>query len=104
MGRCSFKAKAVAASVLDGLSFTLNRRGYAAAATQSGAVSGAHKGGATTQGTPVIKDDPRASSSWGPDPITGYYKPGDHVAKVDAAELRETAWNHKVKPQCETND
>ncbi|KAK2990123.1 hypothetical protein RJ640_014792 [Escallonia rubra] len=104
MGRCSFKAKVVAASVLDGLSFTLNRRGYAAAATQGGAASGAHKGGATTQETVVIKDEPRASSSWGPDPMTGYYKPGDHVAEVDAAELRETFSNHTRSSPSEPND
>lgn len=35
------------------------------------------------------------STAWGPDPVTGYYRPGDRAAAIDTAELRDVALNHK---------
>ncbi len=36
-----------------------------------------------------IKEDSGASSSWAPDPVTGYYKPIYHATVIDAVELRK---------------
>lgn len=40
-----------------------------------------------------------ASSAWAPDPVTGYYRPVNHGAEIDAAELRAMLLNHKVRTQ-----
>ncbi|KAJ0520457.1 putative Late embryogenesis abundant protein, LEA_3 subgroup [Helianthus annuus] len=34
-------------------------------------------------------EESKKSSSWVPDPITGYYKPEGQINPVDATELRE---------------
>ncbi|CAA6675484.1 unnamed protein product [Spirodela intermedia] len=33
-------------------------------------------------------------SSWGPDPVTGDYRPGSRAAEVDVAELRRRVLPH----------
>ncbi|XP_059639476.1 late embryogenesis abundant protein Lea5-D [Cornus florida] len=98
MARYLTNAKLLATSTIDGLSFNIIRRGYAA--TSQGAVVA--EGGSSrgmvgkVEGTAVIKE----KSAWVPDPITGYYKPTDRPAEIDAVELREMLLNHKVvKPQ-----
>ncbi|MBA0870307.1 hypothetical protein Goshw_010686 [Gossypium schwendimanii] len=39
------------------------------------------------------------SSAWAPDPVTGYYRPENCGAEIDAAELREMLLNHRVRSQ-----
>ena len=87
----------------------LYRRGY------SGAIQGIvtasfGRGGSTSRPGMVRKVEQRAvnvmkeesgsgvSSAWAPDPVTGYYRPENCAAEIDAAELREMLLNHKVKP------
>lgn len=41
--------------------------------------------------------DSAASSSWVPDPVTGFYRPANRAAETDPAELR--AMLLKPKPQ-----
>lgn len=79
----------------------MNRRGYAVTAGQEATSVGVDKRGSTShrvgkiEENPTIKQDTtKPSSSWGPDPVTGFYKPSDQVAEVDAADLREI---HKTK-------
>ncbi|MBA0696647.1 hypothetical protein Goari_003183 [Gossypium aridum] len=36
------------------------------------------------------------SSAWAPDPVTGYYRPENCGAEIDAAELREMLLNHRA--------
>ncbi|KAA8548925.1 hypothetical protein F0562_000609 [Nyssa sinensis] len=62
--------------------------------TTRGAVSGSRTDMVgKREETAVIKE-----KSWAPDPVTGYYKPKDRAAEIDAAELREMVLNPKVKP------
>lgn len=37
-----------------------------------------------------------SSSSWVPDPVTGFYKPANRVGEIDPAELREMLLNKKT--------
>ncbi|RDX85665.1 Late embryogenis abundant protein 41, partial [Mucuna pruriens] len=38
-----------------------------------------------------------ASSSWAPDPVTGYYRPINHSDEIDPVELRQMLLNRKVR-------
>lgn len=35
------------------------------------------------------------TTSWVPDPVTGYYRPEGHANEMDAAELRNMLLKHK---------
>ncbi|XP_042475896.1 late embryogenesis abundant protein Lea5-A-like [Macadamia integrifolia] len=95
MARSLSNAKFVSALV-DSISVSINRRGYAAAsqgvATSvvrgSGGRSGLVKGGDERVAMKETK-------SWAPDPVTGYYRPENCGAEIDVAELRETLLNNK---------
>ena len=68
------------------------RRGFATA-TQ-GSVYGSVRG----SGVAMMKkggEDPKKSTPWVPDPVTGYYKPEGQPEEVDAAELRELLFKQK---------
>lgn len=41
--------------------------------------------------------DQEAESAWGPDPVTGYYRPSNRAAEIDPAELRELLLKNKAK-------
>ncbi|KAJ4834087.1 Late embryogenesis abundant protein Lea5 [Turnera subulata] len=104
MARSLSNAKLLVASVADGLSLPVFRRGYAAA--PHGVVSGSFgRGGATSgmmgkvQETAMMKEDSGAISAWAPDPITGYYRPANTSAQIDPVELREMLLNHRVRAQ-----
>ncbi|GKV31474.1 hypothetical protein SLEP1_g40159 [Rubroshorea leprosula] len=43
----------------------------------------------------AIKPESGDSSAWAPDPVTGYYRPGNHTAEIDPVELREMLLNQK---------
>ncbi|XP_024981907.1 protein SENESCENCE-ASSOCIATED GENE 21, mitochondrial-like [Cynara cardunculus var. scolymus] len=65
-------------------SFILARRGFATATqgisgTKGSGVAMMKKGG----------EESKKSTSWVPDPVTGYYKPEGQIKQVDGAELRE---------------
>ena len=75
----------------------VDRRGYAAASHAS--VSARFGSGGSRsrmmgklEERAGIKEDSGASSSWAPDPVTGYYRP----MEIDAVELRKLLLNNKV--------
>ncbi|XVF62569.1 hypothetical protein PTKIN_Ptkin09bG0018900 [Pterospermum kingtungense] len=92
------------------LSLSMSRRGYSVA-PQGAATAKFGLGGSTSRPGMVGKVEQRganlmkeesgegvSSSAWGPDPVTGYYRPENRAAEIDAAELREMLLNHKVRP------
>ncbi|XP_022998021.1 protein SENESCENCE-ASSOCIATED GENE 21, mitochondrial-like [Cucurbita maxima] len=83
MARSFSAVKIASALVSDGLSNTLFRRGYAAVAPQSGAAA---KGVAARIGAKTAKSTEK--ESWVPDPVTGYYRPENCAAEIDAVDLR----------------
>ncbi|CAL1397248.1 unnamed protein product [Linum trigynum] len=102
-------SRSVAAAKLLPVSFSVLRRGYAAsAAAPLGAASAAlgrvpagnMVGKAVEERSPaaVVKEDSGAASAWGPDPVTGYYRPGNSAAEIDPVELREMLLNNRVRP------
>ncbi|XVE82163.1 hypothetical protein DITRI_Ditri15bG0124700 [Diplodiscus trichospermus] len=109
MVRSLSSLKLLAASVSDGLISRSISRGYSAAAQQGAVMASFGRGGSTpsTAGMVgeverrVVKQEPGAwvSSAWAPDPVTGYYRPENCAAEIDAAELREMLLNHKVRSQ-----
>ncbi|WCJ23476.1 Late embryogenesis abundant protein Lea5 [Euphorbia peplus] len=101
MARCSLSnAKLLAASLSDGFSVHLFRRSYAAEAHAP--LSGRSYGVVGSTSGMVRKMEERAvikegSSAWAPDPVTGYYRPANHAAEIDPAELREMLLNHRAR-------
>ncbi|KAI4319391.1 hypothetical protein MLD38_032991 [Melastoma candidum] len=98
MARSLANATLVSPAVLDSISFAIFRRGYAA----QGAVSaGAKAGRAMTnrraaEGKAVKSEEGTEKAAWGPDPKTGYYRPGNSAGDgIDVAELRAVLLGHK---------
>lgn len=78
----------------------MDRRGYAAAAPLATVSARGGSGAGIMEKNELraaMKEDSVASSAWGPDPITGYYRPGNRAVEIDPAELREMLLNHKVR-------
>ncbi|OMO98533.1 Late embryogenesis abundant protein, LEA-5 [Corchorus olitorius] len=102
MARSVSSLKFLAASVSDALSLTISRRGFSAAPQGAMAASfgkgGSRPGlvGKMDQRATVLKEESGVCSAWAPDPVTGYYRPENCAAEIDAAELREMLLNHKV--------
>ncbi|KAJ0093832.1 hypothetical protein Patl1_25036 [Pistacia atlantica] len=100
MARSLSHAKLVVASVADHVSLSISRRGYAAA--PHGVVSA--RGGSRSHMMEkmdvrtAIQEEAGASTAWAPDPVTGYYRPENSLAQIDAADLRAMLLNHKVRP------
>ncbi|KAI4345400.1 hypothetical protein L6164_012528 [Bauhinia variegata] len=101
MARSLSQANRLGVLVSDALSLTRLRRGYAAA---SDVLVSAGFGGSGTRSSMTGKleggrteEASRASSAWGPDPVTGYYRPINYNCEVDPVELRQILWNHKVR-------
>ncbi|XP_010449879.1 PREDICTED: late embryogenesis abundant protein Lea5-like [Camelina sativa] len=75
------------------------RRSYVAT-SQNVTATGLSKGGSTRVMVGKIEQralDQEAESAWGPDPVTGYYRPSDRAAEIDPAELRELLLKNKSK-------
>ncbi|XP_038972224.1 late embryogenesis abundant protein Lea5-D-like [Phoenix dactylifera] len=91
MARALSSATTLAATLSDGIAVLISRRGYAAvtgtaasrgrSSVEEKTVRKAAVGSSSSSGS--------SSDSWVPDPVTGYYRPGNRRADVDAAELRE---------------
>ncbi|CAL9120580.1 Late embryogenesis abundant protein [Musa troglodytarum] len=101
MARSLSSAAALAASVSHNIALSVNRRGYTAAAAAAAGVrrsvdqkTVARKVVDSTS-TAASSSTSASSNSWVPDPVTGYYRPGNLRAQVDAAELREMSLSHK---------
>ncbi|KAL2506887.1 Uncharacterized protein Adt_22508 [Abeliophyllum distichum] len=90
----------VVLTVLDGLVLKANRRSYAAAseAGHIGRRVGPQMAGDKKEERALNTDGPRPISDpwWGPDPITGYYRPVDWEAEIDPAFYQRTQI-HKIK-------
>ncbi|XP_055832829.1 protein SENESCENCE-ASSOCIATED GENE 21, mitochondrial-like [Solanum dulcamara] len=92
MARYFSNCKIISAFVVDSVSVAIQRRGYAA--SSQGAVSG------SVRGTGAVRSNVMESNkttSWGPDPVTGYYRPESHVKEMDAAELRNMLLKYKPR-------
>ncbi|KAF7120902.1 hypothetical protein RHSIM_Rhsim13G0009300 [Rhododendron simsii] len=96
MARSLSNAKLISSFVVDRISASVVRRGYAAASqgVLSGSVSGAGSGGVMGK---KVGEGSTKTSSWVPDPVTGYYRPENHADEIDVAELREMLLNNKVR-------
>lgn len=72
----------------------VSRRCFSA---MSGTASASQKCGRSAAAAVVKNEagDASSSSSWVPDPVTGYYRPGNVVEEVDLAELRNILLNKK---------
>ena len=94
-------AAATAAAVADGLSLSIFRRGFAAAPQGVLYAREGSRVGMMGKVDPKVtmKPDSGASSSWAPDPVTGYYRPENCAAEIDPVELREMLLNQKGRPQ-----
>ncbi|KAK0607515.1 hypothetical protein LWI29_016127 [Acer saccharum] len=92
MARSLSNAKLLVVSFSDALSLSVFRRGYAAAGAQ-GSLS--VKGG-SMEIRAAMKEESGASTAWGPDPVTGYYRPQNHAVEIDPVELRNMLLNHKI--------
>ncbi|XP_043722885.1 late embryogenesis abundant protein Lea5-D-like [Telopea speciosissima] len=85
-------------SLVDSISVSINRRGYAVAsqAISSSVVRG--RSGLLKSGEErVAMKEASETNSWAPDPVTGYYRPQNCGAEMDVAELREMLLNNKTK-------
>ncbi|KAH7862585.1 hypothetical protein Vadar_006807 [Vaccinium darrowii] len=100
MARSFSNAKLLSAFVVDRISVSISRRGYAAASSQ-GAVSGSVRGGGGgVMAKKGVEDSSKKTSSWVPDPVTGYYRPESHANEINVAELREMLLkNNNVRRQ-----
>ncbi|GLT99104.1 hypothetical protein SLE2022_165680 [Rubroshorea leprosula] len=99
MARSFSTAKLISAAAADGLSLSIFRRGFAAAPqallyAREGSRIGVNVMGKMDQRA-AIKPESGDSSAWTPDPVTGYYRPGNHTAEIDPVELREMLLNQK---------
>ncbi|XP_059298054.1 protein SENESCENCE-ASSOCIATED GENE 21, mitochondrial-like isoform X2 [Lycium ferocissimum] len=86
MARYFSNSKIVSAFIVDSVSAAISRRGYAAASQ-----------GAVRSNVMMKKsvEESNKTTSWVPDPVTGYYRPESHVKEVDVAELRNMLLKHK---------
>ncbi|XP_061370574.1 late embryogenesis abundant protein Lea5-like [Gastrolobium bilobum] len=102
MARSFSQAKRVLAFA-NALSLPLHRRGYAVGSDVSvragldriGSRNGMVVGKVEEKG--VTKNGSETSSAWAPDPVTGYYRPINHMDEIDPVELRKILLNHKVR-------
>ncbi|KAJ0512802.1 putative Late embryogenesis abundant protein, LEA_3 subgroup [Helianthus annuus] len=79
-------AKRISSFIVDQLS-GVARRGFATG--RQGSVYGGVKVSGGAMMKKAAGEESKKSSSWIPDPITGYYKPEGQINPVDATELRE---------------
>lgn len=95
MARSVSHAKFISAFVVDRVSVVVSRRGYAAAS--QGAVSSTVRGGPGRNVVMLKKggEESTKTTSWVPDPVTGYYRPENHAKEIDAAELRRMLLKNK---------
>ncbi|KAK6780798.1 hypothetical protein RDI58_022982 [Solanum bulbocastanum] len=94
MARSFSNSMILSAFISDSVSAFLSRRGYA---TASGAVSGVAKGGVPRSNVIMQKSGEESvkTTSWVPDPVTGYYRPEGQANEIDAAELRKMLLKHR---------
>ncbi|KAL2341777.1 hypothetical protein Fmac_009717 [Flemingia macrophylla] len=81
--------------------YLCNRRGYAVASSDVCTVRGGLARNrieiGKVQEKNVTKDGCGPPLAWGPDPVTGYYRPINHTTEIDPVELRQMLLNHKIR-------
>ncbi|KAF5934556.1 hypothetical protein HYC85_030727 [Camellia sinensis] len=87
-------AKLLSAFIVDRISVSASRRGYAGA-SQGVAVSGS--GGARAAMAKKGGEEVTKTSSWVPDPKTRYCRPENHADDIDVAELREMLLKNNIR-------
>nr|AAC06242.1 late embryogenis abundant protein 5 [Nicotiana tabacum] len=95
MARSFSNSKLISAFVVDTVSSFVSRRGYAAASSAS--VPGGVRGSGVNIMMKKWEESSKKTTSWVPDPVTGYYRPESHAKEIDAAELRQMLLNHKPR-------
>ncbi|CAJ1940994.1 unnamed protein product [Sphenostylis stenocarpa] len=97
MSRSLWQAKSVSVIVAQSISLVpVHRRGYAVASDVSvrvrrrGIVGGAEE-------KSVTRDGSKPYSDWAPDPVTGDYRPINHIPEIDPVVLRQMLLNHKFR-------
>ncbi|KAI4317573.1 hypothetical protein L6164_025435 [Bauhinia variegata] len=99
MARSLSQANRLGALVADVLSTPVARRGYSAASDAS-VSAGLGRSGTRNGMVGKLEETKEASggsSAWGPDPVTGYYRPINHTCEIDPVELRQILLNHTVR-------
>ncbi|GMP56874.1 hypothetical protein CsSME_00021183 [Camellia sinensis var. sinensis] len=111
----SSSVKFLTPSVANGISLSINLRakGYAAASLspsrggEQAAESGGDEGRSIDRVVETVEEKdvviPHSHSqvfgstttSWAPDPLTGYYRPVDRAAQIDSVDQREMFLTHK---------
>ncbi|KAL6978384.1 hypothetical protein U1Q18_020052 [Sarracenia purpurea var. burkii] len=101
MARSFSNSKLISTFVVDRISVSVSRRGYAAAAPSQGGVSVSVGGGAgAARGSVLGKKGGKEStktSAWVPDPVTGYYRPENRADEIDVVELREMHLKNNIR-------
>ena len=102
MARSLSSFKLLGASVSDALYVSISRRGYSAAPPPGAATASFGRTGMVgkVEGRDAMKgsvSETKVTPAWAPDPVTGYYRPENSGAEIDAAELREMLLNHRVR-------
>ncbi|KAK6941012.1 Late embryogenesis abundant protein, LEA_3 subgroup [Dillenia turbinata] len=92
MARFVATSKLFSAFVAEGIAPV--RRGYATAS--QGAVSNAARSRGGMMINKNVEENKKTTSSWVPDPVTGYYRPENHTDEIDVADLREMLLKHKI--------
>ncbi|KAK3415477.1 hypothetical protein EUGRSUZ_H01104 [Eucalyptus grandis] len=98
MARSLSNAKLFSAALVDGISASIARRGYAAASqgvASSFAKTGATRSTVMSKKTGEEKARSTERVSWVPDPKTGYYRPENRAEEIDVAELRAMLLKNK---------
>ncbi|KAK3415478.1 hypothetical protein EUGRSUZ_H01105, partial [Eucalyptus grandis] len=83
-------AKLFSVALVDGISASIARRGYAAA---SQGVASSFNVMSKKTGEEMARSTERVS--WVPDPKTGYYRPENRADEIDVAELRALLLKNK---------
>ncbi|XP_010921656.1 late embryogenesis abundant protein Lea5 [Elaeis guineensis] len=84
-------ARALIVALSDGIALLASRRGYSSASAAAVAGRGSRTVVEEKVAAAMKRDgglESAASSSWVPDPVTGFYRPANRAAEMDPAELR----------------
>ncbi|KAM3267457.1 hypothetical protein P3S67_032380 [Capsicum chacoense] len=95
MARYFPNSKIVCAFVVDSISAAIQSCADTRMASQVAASSNGRSSNVMMK--KVVKESNKTTTSWGPDPVTGYYRPESHVKEIDAAELRNMLLKHKPR-------
>ena len=96
MARSFSNSKLISAYVVNTVSSFVSRRGYAAASS-TGVSGGVRGSGVNIMMKKGGEETSKKTTSWVPDPVTGYYRPESHAKEIDAAELRQMLLKHKPR-------